>query len=158
MRHKVAIPQGPDVLKINGELVWGEVPVNQFTDEMLNHEYAGNGLEITWHYIGIYTHKWLPADERNPNRIRCVWGTIKQLSVSGDGDIGIEVTPDPGQSVSGGQATMECELPWGRRKQHQPQLVKLRPNMHVKICGFWVRDFGHGGSLELHPITSILIQ
>lgn len=142
-----------------GVNLFAERPVDQFTDAILDNPEAGNIVEGFFHWLKVQVGlTWTPADPDDPDTPRCCVGTVHHMTVSGDGDIGIYITPDPTcEELAGGQALLVCEMPWGMRNDFRRALKKLHVGKHVKICGYWVIDGGHnGGQRELHPITGIL--
>jgi len=143
-------------------LIVGEEEFNQITSGMLSSTIPpGNSVETLWHWIAIAYGKWTPVGPRDKQR--CCTGEITKLTICGDGDISVYLKPSAecGEDCAellapgGEQTELVCELPWASREPFTDILPKLAKGMCIEICGYHVRDGGHGGQYELHTITSI---
>lgn len=142
-------------------LVWETHEVEEFTEEILGHEYAGNNLEILFHNL-MKGLKWKPAAPNGEPQIVCCEGTIEKMGVAGDSDIFIALKPNncPELMVEANGGTLECELPWADRDSLVTQLLNLKRGGKARVCGFWTRDYGHPKfwqfKNEIHDITDIV--
>lgn len=128
-----------------------------------------NGLDLEdegswpgrfWKWVrGTFLLNWLLGwhtyDRTNPERT-CT-GHLSRLTIAGDGDINIYVTPEQCQNLLNprNNGRLVCEIPLADRRNFN-NLHQLQVCRRIEIRGRYVRDRSHGWN-ELHPVSAITI-
>ena len=99
---------------------------------------------------------------------KCATGNVVGMSIGYDGDLSFDLfdnNPElvgllnyhnfqPGPGGSDPPGGIDIEIPVSDLGTFLPNLIRLRPGMRVRACGFWVADM-HMLWNELHPLLTL---